>query len=140
MAWQTKDFRYRFSDTGHVDLLDVATEYGAAYRNRPNLALLCRLFGLPGKHGIEGEQVPDFYAEGRYKEIRDYCMSDNMETGIVYLRWLVSRGMISIPQYQQTLFKIQQVANSIDENGEKIHPHMSKLFEMSDLKTLFLMQ
>jgi len=139
-GWYTKDFRYRFSDTGHVDLLDVATEYGAAYRNRPNLALLCRLFGLPGKVGIDGSQVEGFYKDGRYKEIRDYCMSDNMETGIVYLRWLVAKGHVTQQQYRTILFKIQDVACVEDENGEKVHPHMCKLFDMSDPNTLFLIR
>lgn len=139
-GWYTKDFRYRFSDTVHLDLLDATTEYGAVYKNRPSLSLLCHLFGLPGKVGIDGSQVAAEYQKGNYKEIRDYCMSDNMDTAIVALRWMVSRGLITIKEYTRAVNKIITEACRKDEEGNPIHAHTCEIIEddRTDYNSLFL--
>jgi len=139
--YDSKDFRYRFSDAGHLDLLDATSEYGAVYRGRPSLALLCKLAGLPGKVGIDGSMVQAEYDKGNYKEIRDYCMSDNMDTAIVALRWMVLRGRISKKEYTLVVNKILEEACRKDENGEPVHAHTCELLEDSrtDYNALFLL-
>jgi len=139
-GWYTKDFRYRFSTTGHLDLLDILTEYGAVYKARPSLATLCHLCGLPGKVGIDGSMVGDHYKKGNHAEIRDYCMSDNLDTGIIFLRWLVSKGALAIAEYQQLVLKIVTEACVKDENEEVVYPLMCQILEKADQNVLYLIR
>src|SRR5207249_6071127 len=45
--FQDRDYRYRFSDSGHIDLYDFLSEHGAARVG--SLDAIARVMGLPGK-------------------------------------------------------------------------------------------
>ncbi len=62
----------------HVDLMDVLSAYQA--RGRASLEHVALLIGLPGKLGMSGEQVFDFWKAGRVAEIRAYCETDVLNT------------------------------------------------------------
>ncbi|MBW1875963.1 MAG: 3'-5' exonuclease [Deltaproteobacteria bacterium] len=72
------DYRYRFSDEGHMDLADVLTDYGAS--RMPSLTALAQLVGMPGKMDVDGSKVQSMFEHGRYTEIRDYCLHDVVQT------------------------------------------------------------
>ena len=44
------DYRYRYSDEGHLDLADVLTDFGAS--RMPSLDALAQLVGMPGKMDV----------------------------------------------------------------------------------------
>ena len=89
-------FRYRFTDK-HIDLMEWMTEYGA-FRVTGGLNLLAKMLGKPGKMETSGDKVAALYAEGKLKEINDYCLHDVLDTYFVFLRTRVLTGELSLEQ------------------------------------------
>ena len=92
----------RYSDAYHIDLCDFLSNFGAAYR-RNSLDLLAKLIGLPGKYTIAGEDVEYLYRQGRQKEINQYCMTDVLQTYLLFLRVELLRGKLDKAAYQRTV-------------------------------------
>jgi 3'-5' exonuclease len=90
----------RYSDAYHIDLCDFLSNFGAAYR-RNSLNLLAKLIGLPGKYNIAGEDVEYLYRQGRQKEINQYCMTDVLQTYLLFLRVELLRGKLDTAAYQK---------------------------------------
>ena len=92
------DYRYRFSDEGHMDLADVLTDYGAS--RMPSLTALAQLVGMPGKMDVDGSKVQSMFEHGRHAEIRDYCLHDVVQTTFVFLRTQLLRGRMTQDEYR----------------------------------------
>lgn len=50
------------------------------YKGFVSLDKACLMFGLPGKGGMDGSQVFDYWQAGRDQEIADYCVDDVQKT------------------------------------------------------------
>lgn len=83
----------------HTDLMDVI----AGYENRAIAPLdqIATLLGFPGKMGMSGSKVWDYYQEGKIAEIRNYCETDVLNTYLVYLRFQLINGNMNQDEYQQ---------------------------------------
>jgi 3'-5' exonuclease len=92
----------RYSDAYHLDLCDFLSNFGAAYR-RNSLNVLAKLIGLPGKYNIAGEDVEYLYRQGRLKEINQYCMTDVLQTYLLFLRVELMRGRLDAQAYQEAI-------------------------------------
>jgi 3'-5' exonuclease len=92
----------RYSDAYHIDLCDYLSNFGAAFR-RNSLNVLSKLIGLPGKYNIEGEDVEYLFRQGRHKEINQYCVTDVLQTYILFLRVELLRGKLDPQRYQQAI-------------------------------------
>ena len=81
----------------HLDLMDLL----ALYQPRANAPLdeLAQLMGLPGKLGMEGAGVWAAYQEGKLAEIRNYCEADVVNTFLLYLRFQLMRGALTVEQH-----------------------------------------
>jgi len=88
--WNNYISRYH---TRHLDLMDLL----ALYNGRANAPLddLAKLFGFPGKLGMDGGQVWSAWQAGRIAEIRDYCETDVVNTYLVYNRFRRMRGELT---------------------------------------------
>ncbi|MGB8328656.1 MAG: 3'-5' exonuclease [Polyangiales bacterium] len=93
------DYRYRFSDEGHMDLAEVLTDYGAS--RMPSLTALAQLVGMPGKMDVDGSKVQSMFEHGRFAEIRDYCLHDVVQTTFVFLRTELLRGRLTRAEYRE---------------------------------------
>lgn len=94
-------FHYR-----HLDLMDVLAGYqNKAYAPLDDIAVLS---GFPGKMGMSGSKVWDYYQTGDLKSIRDYCETDVLNTYGVYLRFQHMRGMLDDVQYDQKIENLEQ--------------------------------
>jgi 3'-5' exonuclease len=92
----------RYSDAFHIDLCDFLSNFGAAQR-RGSLDVLSRLVGLPGKYTIGGEDVEYLYRQGRLKEINQYCMTDALQTFLLFLRVDLLRGKLDAAGFQEAI-------------------------------------
>ncbi len=92
----------RYSDAYHIDLCDLLSNFGAAFR-RSSLDLLAKLIGLPGKYTIEGEDVEYLYRQGRQKEINQYCTTDVLQTFVLFLRVELLRGRLDPAAYGRAI-------------------------------------
>jgi len=98
------DREYRFNNYlgrfhwRHIDLMDVLAGYQMG--GRSSLEQISLLLGFPGKLGMSGAKVWDYYLDGRTDEIRFYCETDALNTYLVYLRFQLMRGILDKRQYQ----------------------------------------
>ena len=99
------NYRYRFSDRFHVDLMDHISEFGAVRSLK--LDLLCNMAGIPGKFDVSGDQVHTLYYEGKLDEIKEYCESDVLNTYWLYLKYELLKGNIILEDYLNYLNTMQ---------------------------------
>jgi predicted PolB exonuclease-like 3'-5' exonuclease len=95
------NYRYRFSDKFHVDLMDHISEFGAA--RGLNLNTLCMMMGIPGKFDVSGDQVHKLYHDNKIEEIKEYCESDVLNTYWLYLKYELLKGHITQEDYLDNL-------------------------------------
>lgn len=108
--------RYRFSEEGHYDLYDFVTNYGAQ-RLRGGLNLLTKMIGLPGKVGIDGSQVQQYWEAGRLAEIHRYCRRDVIQTYFLFLRLELVRGRLTPEQYADLIQRSASFRQQLDAQG-----------------------
>lgn len=103
-----RDVRYRYTESGHLDLMDVLSDYGACRQMK--LGDAARLIGLPGKAGsFSGADIaaqvescqgkPKTYVAEVTSQIENYCLSDSVQTAVLFLRHRFHRGMIDVAHY-----------------------------------------
>jgi DNA polymerase elongation subunit (family B) len=84
----------RYSGIDHIDLLDKLCFSGGYEKSgatrKFNLDFYTKAFGIasPKSAGIAGDKVPQFFAEGRQREIAEYCMRDVRATSELYEKWI----------------------------------------------------
>ncbi len=81
----------------HVDLLDLLSNRRAA-PSAP-LDLYAKLVGLPGKEGVGGKDVQRLYQAGAVDRIVAYCMTDVIQTWLLFLRFRLVEGSLSAAGY-----------------------------------------
>jgi predicted PolB exonuclease-like 3'-5' exonuclease len=96
----------RYSDTYHIDLCDYLSNFGAYPRNALNL--WAKLTGLPGKYTIAGEDVEYLFRQGRQKEVNQYCMTDVLQTYLLFLRVELLRGRMDKAAYDAAMAAAQE--------------------------------
>ncbi|HEY0711968.1 MAG TPA: 3'-5' exonuclease [Polyangia bacterium] len=94
--YREKDYRYRYSEGGHLDLCDFLSDHGAA--RMTSLDGAARLIGLPGKEGVDGSQVEGLFRAGQLDALRRYCLSDVTQTAFVFLRSRLLVGQVGRAQ------------------------------------------
>ncbi|MEO6036144.1 MAG: ribonuclease H-like domain-containing protein [Verrucomicrobiota bacterium] len=84
---------YRYQTEPHCDLAEQLSFYGVSGREgaarKFNLDFYCKAFGIesPKSHGVTGMDVNNMMAEGRFREIADYCLRDVQATVLLYQMW-----------------------------------------------------
>jgi predicted PolB exonuclease-like 3'-5' exonuclease len=91
--------RSRHAPERHLDLCDFLTNYGAVGL-RGGMDLLSKMIGMPGKDGMSGGMVQDYFDAGRLNEIHRYCRSDVIQTYFLFLRVQLIRGRIDHAGYR----------------------------------------
>jgi predicted PolB exonuclease-like 3'-5' exonuclease len=90
----------RGSGPGHFDLKELlAGPTGAA---AAPLDLYAKLVGLPGKEDVAGEDVLALYGSGGLDRIVAYCMSDVVQTYLLFLRWRLVEGSLTPDGYAES--------------------------------------
>jgi hypothetical protein len=93
------NYNSRYSLDWHCDLLEAYSDFGASARVKMNE--LCAVFNLPGKIGIDGSKVTEYYDAGKIEEIRNYCETDVINTYLLYLCYQHHNGSMSSAAYHQ---------------------------------------
>jgi predicted PolB exonuclease-like 3'-5' exonuclease len=90
----------------HIDLMDVLS--GFQFSGRSSLQNIATLLGLPGKLGMSGADVWDYYCKGRHDEIEQYCETDAVNTYLVFLRFELMRGVLDRARYDQEVRRVRE--------------------------------
>ncbi|NOX09437.1 MAG: 3'-5' exonuclease [Gammaproteobacteria bacterium] len=105
----------------HTDLMEVL----AGYQPRANVRLdeIASMLGFPGKMGMSGAKVWDYYQDGMIDEIRDYCETDVLNTYLVYLRFEMIRGNLDQDGYDRECDLLKELLHASDA------PHFTEFLE-----------
>ncbi|MGE3320464.1 MAG: 3'-5' exonuclease [Candidatus Berkiella sp.] len=99
--------------TRHLDLMDILAAYQAkAYARLDDIA---KMLGFPGKMGIDGSEVLNYFMSGDRKTIRDYCETDVLNTYLVFLRFQLMRGHLSPAQYDNEIILTKTMLHDSEE-------------------------
>lgn len=110
--WNNYLNRYHYR---HLDLMDVL----AGYQPRANAPLdeIAVMLGLPGKMGMHGAEVWNYFQKGEVEAIRNYCETDVLNTFLIYLRFELMRGKLTQQRYED---EVNRTRNFL-ENETKAH-------------------
>ncbi|MFV0481238.1 MAG: 3'-5' exonuclease [Campylobacteraceae bacterium] len=100
------NYRARYSDRFHIDLLDNISDYGAVRGLK--LDLLCSMLGLPGKYDVSGDQVLELFLKNEMEKIKEYCESDVLNTYWLYLKYELLKGNITKEDYARFLLAMSE--------------------------------
>ncbi len=104
--------------TRHIDLMDTLAAFNQkSFAKLEDIALM---LGLPGKMGMSGDKVYDYYREGKIEDIRCYCETDVLNTYLVFLRFQLIRGILSPEDYK---FEIELTKNALQT---QVLPHLQQ--------------
>lgn len=90
----------RGSGPGHFDLKELLA--GPTGASAAPLDLYAKLVGLPGKEDVAGEDVLSLYGSGGLDRIVAYCMSDVVQTYLLFLRWRLLEGSLTPDGYAES--------------------------------------
>jgi len=91
--------RNRYASARHFDLFDYLTNFGAVSL-AGGMDLLLKMIGMPGKTGMDGSMVQEYFEAGRLDEIHRYCRNDVVQTYFLFLRVALMRGEIDADIYR----------------------------------------
>jgi predicted PolB exonuclease-like 3'-5' exonuclease len=91
----------RSEPTGrHFDVKEALSGHGAA--QAAPLDLYAKLVGLPGKEEVVGADVQKLYASGDLERIAAYCMTDVVQTYLLFLRCRLLDGSLTADGYAES--------------------------------------
>ena len=96
-----ENYRSRYSEHFHTDLLDCLSSYGAVRGLK--LDVICKMAGLVGKWDTSGDDVYRLYFAGEFRKIDEYCQSDVLNTYWLYLKYQLLQGKITLFEYADLL-------------------------------------
>ena len=93
LAWyyRNKEISGRYGKQ-HIDLMDAFCNYGTFGHGRAHLDSVAKLSGLPGKTDVKGDNVKLMHEQGKYEDIQTYCLTDVIQTALIFLRLSVLSG------------------------------------------------
>ncbi|AGF48974.1 3'-5' exonuclease [Candidatus Kinetoplastidibacterium galati] len=96
----------------HLDLMDVLSKYnGRSGVSMNELAKLCK---FPGKIGMDGSKVWDYWSDNKISEIRSYCETDVINTWLLYCRFCLFRGHLNKESYKNEISIAKNKISSLD--------------------------
>ena len=97
----------------HLDLMDMLAGYQPrAFSSLEEVAIM---LGLPGKMGMSGARVWEYFQAGKIADIRAYCETDVLNTFLVYLQFEKIRGLLDEAAFSleiERLLELLRAANA----------------------------
>ncbi len=126
----TSSFRYnnylnKFHNK-HIDLMAKLSNFGPG----APLSDIAQMIGAPGKTGIDGSKVCNYYLEGKLNEIRNYCETDVLNTYLVFLKFLLISSEINFKMYKELVSEIIDLVKDSDKN------HLQEFYSGCDISKL----
>ena len=90
----------------HLDLLELLSNRRAA--PAATLDLYAKLVGLPGKEHVAGRDVQGLYADEALDAIAAYCMTDVVQTWLLFLRYRLVAGSLTQEGYEASVRSVRE--------------------------------
>jgi 3'-5' exonuclease len=109
--WEGADYFARGSEA-NIDMMEILGGWG----NRGvSLNEMATLSGIPGKFGIEGEDVAKMWLAGRWTEIIQYNCFDALTTYLLWLRLAHFAGHFNAEQYEEEQERVRHMIMDLAE-------------------------
>lgn len=87
----------------HVDLMDCLAMYHQKHFQK--MDDIARAFGLAGKGGKTGSSIADDVKAQDWLAVSQYAESDVLNTWLIYLRWLLLKGQMSVELHHAWVYR-----------------------------------
>lgn len=104
-----EDPRNEILSSPHIDLIHQLAGSKFVAGGAGSMSYWARTFGLPGKSGVSGDKVAEMWAAGRDDEIKDYCLTDCLNTAGILLGFLRAQGHAVDPrskEFETTMLRV----------------------------------
>jgi len=91
----------------HIDVMDALS--GFQPRAKAKLDAISVMLGFPGKMGLGGDKVWDYFVDGQIDKIRDYCETDVLNTYLVFLHFQHMRGLLDDTELDAELGRVRDL-------------------------------
>lgn len=115
--WEGVDYFARTNDW-HVDLLDVISGWGASV---PSLHQLALLSGIPGKMGLNGDEVAALWRDGELQRILQYNECDALTTYLLWLRMAHFAGLFTTEAYGEEQERVRALLTEKAQSPRYTH-------------------
>ena len=123
MGDKWNNYNQKYSLDWHCDLADAFSDFGASARVKMNE--VCACLNLPGKTGVDGSMVQEYFDQGRLREIRNYCETDVINTFLLYLSYQHHTGSMS----KESFFNSRKsLVEFLERNGAE-RPYLAEFLE-----------
>jgi len=96
----------------HLDLMDLLAGYQPrAFSSLEEVAIM---LGLPGKMGMSGARVWEYFQAGKIADIRAYCETDVLNTFLVYLQFERIRGILDETAFAKEIERLCELLRTAD--------------------------
>lgn len=121
--WEGVDY---FSDRSenNVDLMRVISGWG---KSTPSLNEISVVSGIPGKLGVDGQEVAPMWLDGRLDEIIAYNEFDALTTYLLWLRVVHFAGLFSSEEYSNEQRLVENLIE--EESAKEERRHLNKFLE-----------
>jgi predicted PolB exonuclease-like 3'-5' exonuclease len=105
-----------------LDLCDALSSF--SIQGKASLNEISRVMGLPGKPpSMSGSEVYQYYLDGNFKKIADYCETDIVNTYRIWLRYELFRGRLTHDAYDVS----EQNLIEFVKARQNVKPHLKVL-------------
>jgi predicted PolB exonuclease-like 3'-5' exonuclease len=111
------DYFARATDWHH-DLREIVGGWG---KGAPSLHQLAVQSGIPGKMGVDGNQVAELWLAGELSRIVQYNEADALTTYLVWLRLAHLAGLFTGDQYQREQDQLRNMLERESQEPDKEH-------------------
>jgi predicted PolB exonuclease-like 3'-5' exonuclease len=102
----------------HIDLKEIVGGWG---KGSPSLHQLAVQSGIPGKMGVDGNQVAELWLAGELDQIVQYNEADALTTYLVWLRLAHFAGHFTVDQYQHEQDQVRSLLERESQEPGKAH-------------------
>lgn len=109
-----------FSDHSdwNIDLMRILGGYG---RSTPSLNEMSVVSGIPGKMGVDGQEVAPMWLQGRLDEIVAYNECDALTTYLLWLRVAHFGGFFNDDEYKEEQKRVLKLLEEGSDDPKKAH-------------------
>ncbi len=112
--YDNRDLRYRYTNKGHLDLMEALSEYGAG--KFMSLGAAAQLCGLSGKTNT-GSSVAELIEEENDYDLGWYCINDIRITACLLARYRLLRGSLNAEQVEKVETAWDEWQEEVEDGG-----------------------
>ena len=114
--WEGADYFSAASDW-NVDMMQIV----GGNRSTPSLNEIARLSGIPGKMGVDGNEVAPLWLKGKVDDIVVYNEFDALTTYLLWLRFARFGGFFDKEQYETEQGRVRELLTTRRLEGGSNH-------------------